>query len=45
MLKNNSNEIAREFLKTGKEIFGNRMEGISLYNVTEEPFSMFSIKF
>ena len=39
-----SNEIAREIIRTAKEILGEKICNIALFNVTDEPYKMFSIK-
>ncbi len=45
MQKNNVQDIAREFIQTAKKHFNNKIEGIILYSVTDEPYKMFSVKF
>lgn len=45
MQKNNAQDTAREFIKTAKKHFYNKIEGITLYSITDEPYKMFSIKF
>ena len=45
MEKNSAKESAREFIETAKKYFGNRVQGFSLYSVTDEPYKMFSLKF
>ena len=45
MQKNNANETAKELIKIAKSIFKERMTNISLFEVTDEPYQMFSIKF
>ncbi|WP_060681095.1 hypothetical protein [Virgibacillus halodenitrificans] len=45
MEKNNARDTAREFIKTAKKYFNNKIDGFTLYSVTDEPYKMFSIKF
>lgn len=44
MQRSKSNEIAREIIRIDKEILGEKIENIALFNVTDEPYKMFSIK-
>lgn len=45
MEKNSAKESARRFIETSKKYFENRVQGFSLYDVTDEPYRMFSLKF
>lgn len=45
MQKNNADKTAKDMIKTGKLIFGEKIQNIVLSNVTDEPYKMFSIKF
>ena len=45
MQKNKANETAKDIIKTAKAVFDERINGITLFNVTDEPYKMFSIKF
>lgn len=45
MQKNNAKETAKEIIKNAKQIFGDRINNIVLYSVTDEPYKMFSIRF
>lgn len=45
MVKNSAKESARQFIVTAKKYFDNRVQGFSLYDVTDEPYKMFSLKF
>lgn len=42
---NSAQDTARKFIKTAKKYFCNKIEGITLYSVTDEPYKMFSLKF
>ena len=44
MQRNKSNEIARDIIRTAKETFNERINNITLFNLTDEPYKMFSIK-
>lgn len=44
MQRSNSNEIARDIIRAAKQMFGERINNITLFNVTDEPYKMFSIK-
>ena len=44
MQRNKSNEIARDVIRTAKETFNERINNITLFNLTDEPYKMFSIK-
>ncbi len=43
--KNKANEIAKEIIRSAKSVFNEKITNISLFEVTDEPYSMFSIKF
>ena len=45
MQRNKSNEIARDIIRTAKETFNEKINNITLFNLTDEPYKMFSIKF
>lgn len=44
MQRNKSNEIARDIIRTAKETFNEKINNITLFNLTDEPYKMFSIK-
>ena len=44
MQKSNANETARDIIRTAKEILGEKIYNITLFNVADEPYKMFSIK-
>lgn len=44
MQKGSSSEIAREIINSAKAVLDEKMSNIRLYNVTEEPYKMFSLK-
>ena len=44
MQRNKANEIAGDIIRTAKEILGEKIYNITLFNVTDEPYKMFSIK-
>lgn len=43
MQRNKSNEIARDIIRTAKETFNERINNITLFNLTDEPYKMFII--
>ena len=45
MQKNKANETAKDVIKVAKSYFKDRINNITLFNVTDEPYKMFSIKF
>lgn len=45
MQKNSAQDTAKEFIKTAKKHFYNKIEGITMYSITDEPYKIFSIKF
>ena len=44
MQRNKSNEIARDIIRTAKETFNEKINNITLFNLTDEPYKMSSIK-
>ena len=44
MQKSKANETAKDVIRTAKEILGEKIDNITLFNVTDEPYKMFSIK-
>lgn len=44
MQRSSSSEIAREIIKSAKELMNEKISNIRLYNVADEPYNMFSIK-
>ena len=44
MQRSNSSEIAREIINSAKTVLDEKISNIRLYNLTEEPYKMFSIK-
>ena len=44
-MQNNAEKIAVDIINKLKNYFGNRLEGFSVYSITDEPYTMFSIKF
>lgn len=43
MQRNKSNEIARDIIRTAKETFNEKINNITLFNLTDEPYKMFSV--
>lgn len=41
MQRNKSNEIARDIIRTAKETFNEKINNITLFNLTDEPYKMF----
>lgn len=45
-MKDSVNEIAKEVIKSAKDVFGNKIDDIMLFNVMEAPaYRSFSVKF
>ena len=44
-MQNNAEKIAIEIINKLKDYFGNRIDGFSVYNILDEPYTMFSVKF
>ena len=45
MQRNKSNEIARDIIRTAKETFNEKINNITLFNLTDEPYKMFTINY
>ena len=44
MQKNKSIDIAKNIIRSAKGLLGDKINNIAIFNVTDEPYNMFSIK-
>lgn len=44
MQRNKSNEIARDIIRTAKETFNEKINNITLFNLTDEPYKDVGVK-
>jgi len=44
-MDNNASDRAKDFIKAAKDLLGSKIQGISVYDITDEPYKMFSLKF
>ncbi|MBQ8166723.1 MAG: hypothetical protein IJZ96_06785 [Lachnospiraceae bacterium] len=44
MQRNSAHEIAKNIIRAAKELLGERINNITVYNITDEPYKMFNIK-